>query len=62
MNIPTVGALSHLKVKSTSTRKVIRKSVKLVQKVDYPKCPKHGYTIEYDHSNFFQAMAKLTKW
>lgn len=63
MSIPAVDALSHLKVKSTSTRKVIKQGARLFQKIDYPKTTKHGYVIEYDHSNFFQAVTtKFIKW
>lgn len=62
MNIPALGAVKHLKVKSTSTRNIIKKRLHITQKVDYLECKKHGYTIEYDHSNFFQAIAKITKW
>ena len=61
---PAADALSHLKAKSTSTRKVIKTSVKVVQKVDYPKSQKHGHTIEYDNSRFFLSLQtkKVTKW
>jgi len=56
MKVLPLDVLSRLRVKSTSTKHIN------VQKVDYPKCQKHGYTIDYDHSNFFQATAKMIKW
>jgi len=61
MNIPAVDALSHLKVKSTSTRKVIKEGERLVQRVNYPKTSKLVHVYEYDNSNFFQRVRKVYK-
>ena len=59
MKVLSLDALSHLKVKSTSTRKVIKKGEQLAQKVDYPKCQKPVYVYKFDYPDFFHMNIKV---